>query len=496
MEKKKTLFHYLYQNLSYQITTGYLPYGASLPSINQLSQIYHVGIRTVREVLAALKKEGLIHSEERKPTIVIYSPSDKDHTLTLMQNILEQKDSILETYETIRVLMPCLFSFSAWICEDEILCPHFRSLTRCKPECSTGRWQICSALLHDMLDSTGNLLFCDIFANLELHAQVPFFLNNKEAISVIAEYMDKTYMQWIMESLKERDPDEIQARFSSMYGAVKNSVDHYLSDLSHTQGINPPQRRSPFLWNTDTGRDHYYMQITRNLIDLIGIGVYKDREFLPSEAELARRYNVSVSTIRKAMSTLNELGFARTFNAKGTQITLFNDQATYSCMKSRTYRNETLQYLSALQFMALTIQPAVQLAFSHIEKNTWVSLRRKLGNSDLIPLDHILQCIIKHLPLQPFRLILQETNKLLYWGYYYSFYLDGNQPSNTLNQMCMQALDLLHTKDAIAFSRQLSLCYCHVLEFVRDFMADCGLPEARFLVTPNPELYDSFSLHT
>ena len=48
MEEKSTLFEYLYRNLREQIMTGYLKYGDPLPSMSQLSENYHVGIRTVR----------------------------------------------------------------------------------------------------------------------------------------------------------------------------------------------------------------------------------------------------------------------------------------------------------------------------------------------------------------------------------------------------------------------------------------------------------------
>ena len=174
-------------------------------------------------------------------------------------------------------------------------------------------------------------------------------------------------------------------------------------------------------------------RITRDLIDKIGIGVYKDLDFLPPESELALQYGVSVSTVRKAIATLNELGFAETFNVKGTQVTLFNDQATYLCMKNKAYKNDTLLYLSALQFMAIAVQPAVRLAFPDISKQKWEVLLEKIQKPDMIPLDLIMQCIAEHLPLQPFRLILQETNRLLHWGYYYSFFTEGNHSSNTLN---------------------------------------------------------------
>lgn len=75
MEQKNRLFDFLYQSLREQIETGLLPYGSALPSMSQLCEIYHVGMRTVREVLKALAKEGLIQTAERKPSRVIYRPS-------------------------------------------------------------------------------------------------------------------------------------------------------------------------------------------------------------------------------------------------------------------------------------------------------------------------------------------------------------------------------------------------------------------------------------
>ena len=72
MLSKNTLFEFLYQNLHDQITCGHLKPGDTLPSMPQLAAIYNVGIRTVKDVLARLKTEGLIQTTERKPARVIY----------------------------------------------------------------------------------------------------------------------------------------------------------------------------------------------------------------------------------------------------------------------------------------------------------------------------------------------------------------------------------------------------------------------------------------
>ena len=55
---------------------------------------------------------------------------------------------------------------------------------------------------------------------------------------------------------------------------------------------------------------------------------------------------------------LNRLGFCRTYNVKGTQVTLFNDQAAFQSMKNKVHKKDILMYLSGLQFMALASAPA------------------------------------------------------------------------------------------------------------------------------------------
>ena len=141
MEEKRTLFEYLYKNLREQIMTGYLKYGDPLPSMSQLCENYHVGIRTVKDVLAALKKEGLIHTEERRPSIVAYQPDcevQKEHAI---RSVLERRHTILEVYKTMELIMPRLFAFSMVSCGGEKVSLSFRQLKQSSKKEMTVRWK-------------------------------------------------------------------------------------------------------------------------------------------------------------------------------------------------------------------------------------------------------------------------------------------------------------------------------------------------------------------
>ncbi len=60
MERKPTLFNFLHDTLVQQIVSGRIAYGEKLPPLRALCDIYHVGIRTVRDVMDALVKEGYV----------------------------------------------------------------------------------------------------------------------------------------------------------------------------------------------------------------------------------------------------------------------------------------------------------------------------------------------------------------------------------------------------------------------------------------------------
>ena len=55
MEKKATLFEYVYRQLVSDIEQGALRYGDALPSLHDLCDRFRVGIRTIRDVQRALR---------------------------------------------------------------------------------------------------------------------------------------------------------------------------------------------------------------------------------------------------------------------------------------------------------------------------------------------------------------------------------------------------------------------------------------------------------
>lgn len=112
-----------------------------------------------------------------------------------------------------------------------------------------------------------------------------------------------------------------------------------------------------FEWNPLRGKDYYYTRIVRDLTRKIGTGVYPAGTYLPYEAQLAKQYDVSASTVRKALGLLEQRGYTKTLNGKGTMVLTPDQINTEQALLDFTTKRDTLIYLHSLQLMVLLSYP-------------------------------------------------------------------------------------------------------------------------------------------
>ena len=74
------------------------------------------------------------------------------------------------------------------------------------------------------------------------------------------------------------------------------------------------------------------------------------------------QYDVSISTVRKALSELEQRGFVKTLNGKGTIVIKPDDTKLHQLALNSGYVEKALRYLHALQLMVLIIRPAALVA--------------------------------------------------------------------------------------------------------------------------------------
>ncbi|MDO4269754.1 MAG: GntR family transcriptional regulator [Eubacteriales bacterium] len=483
MKDKQTSFDYVYRDLREQIEIGRLEFGDALASMSQLCELYHVGVRTIKDVLCALKADGYIRTEERKHTVVTFRRGDRQQA-SAVDAALRQRTSILQLYQTMALLLPPVFALSSMACSDEKMREWAKAFRNYDKKDAGKRKKLMASFLYFLLESSGNLLLRDLYSNYELYAKIPLFSNLEEFESSVVRHNEFGSLTWLAEALLEKNGAQIAHRFSVMYEAIVSAIG-LLMDKFAAEHPNVPEDPSlEFSWNAYRGREHFYLQIARDLIDKIGTGAFPENSYLPSEAALAAQYGVCVSTVRSALSLLNEVGFAKTYNVKGTKVLWQDEQVAARCMKNKALKRDTLMYLSALQLTAVILPAAVRLSAPAIGEQEKAALKRRLEEPGCIPADAIVRCIVEHQPLRPMRTILRELCGLNIWGYYYSFYRSGPPADETLARKCKEAMGYLCAGEVEALAECLFSCYTHILEFVREFLVGCGLSEAALIITP------------
>ena len=225
MEKKATLFEYVYRQLVSDIEQGALRYGDALPSLHDLCDRFRVGIRTIRDVQRALKADGYIVVEERKRAVVAYRPAD-DADDGRIRALLARREVVADCYRTLELVMPPLFHLAARCCSDEDLFALAQDAKRVDRSGVSEGWRIshASIVLHGLVAKAGNPLFTSCFASLERIGLVPVVPGFESPFASRAVDVDGGLMTWMFSSLLLRDADEVQYRFGCMYRGVSAST--------------------------------------------------------------------------------------------------------------------------------------------------------------------------------------------------------------------------------------------------------------------------------
>ena len=484
MESKKTLYTVVYEELRKQILSGQREYGSVFPSIKQLCGIYHVGIRTIKTVLGMLKQEGLIHTQERKRAIVIYkSPYIENQRLQVCA-LMGRKDSILSVYKTMEVLMPEIISFCTRFCRLAELEHYEHAVEIRKKKGGTECWRILSALIHDILRSSGNVLFRSMYASLELYGEMPFFMEHQQAITSYTLDEDIHDTDWFFETMKNSSPYVVKSHFQAFYHKVTQFIQTSFDKLAVQFPLPAYVKEDYFLWNVQHGRNYLYRQLVRELIVKIRMGIYRPGDFLPSEVALANDYTVSVSTVRKAIATLNRMGFCQTINGKGTLVMRHDEKAVSLADMAPEYGEEAFLYLSGVQLMALVIRPAALQVFDRLDKDVQQQLAYQCSEMGCNPLKSILTCMLEKLQLYPLKTILLETNKIMEWGFGYIAYQTMYPNMGQVNIIGHRALYCLKKGDRQGFADNLRRGYSNILCCTRDLLVKIGLTEAAHIESP------------
>lgn len=470
MKPQETKFTFVYNEIKQCILEGQIPPGNALPSSRIYCEQFHVSRYTINRVFDALRAEGLVDIQPRLAPIVVSTKDTRNSSNTVFE-ILKQKESILQIYQTFALILPSLMVFALQGCDVEIM-PHYKQAMKAlRLGYTPCGWRSLSKLGYDILRIGGNFLFSELYSTFCLYNKLKFFTED-------CPYFSKHILQGLISStsvidiLKSDDPLTKYNQLSNMYQKLADSIENTLNYLSETTSKCPTQTGLKFSWNPMRGQDYYYSKIIDDLNLKIGLGEYSAGMFLPYEKQLACQYDVSISTVRKALSELEQRGFVKTLNGKGTIVIEPDDTKLHQLAFNSGYVEKALRYLHALQLMVLIIRPAALVAAPQFTREELDGLTDRFASSDSIYLADVWESIMKHTVLEPLYIILSETNHLLEWGHHFAYYPSKKHTLSHLNKQVILAIQQLREGNADSFANEIADCYRYILVCMKKHMVE------------------------
>lgn len=492
MKPQETKYSFIYREIKQSIINGRILPGDCLPSSRMLCSQFHVSRYTINRVFDALKKEGLIDIKPRLAPIVLPGKVVSEPE-NMLFDVLSKRKSIMQIYKTFAFISPPLLVFAAQDCNLEIM-PHYKQAMKAsRLGTAASGWRPSFAFLKEVLEIGGNPLLANLYSAFELYHFLNFFMEK-------CPYFLETYLQGsdsmtadIIDILKGRDPVVKHSQLDKLFQRFADSIAVTLEYLADSTPGCPVSSDVPFLWKPTRGKDYFYSRIISDLNQKIGSGEYPCGTYLPFEKQLAGQYDVSVSTIRKALNELEQRGLVKTLNAKGTIVIEPDDSRVNQMLPNPRRTQEALQYFHALQLLTLIIYPAALAAGPKFTVSEVAELEEKFILPDSICIIDIFEALLKHIELEPLRAILIEAFRLTEWGHYIAYYANKKLVIQKINKLIIAAVQHLHGGKVDSFANGMTDCYRFVLERAKEYMIK-KYNFYRVAYTQVPEKYQMYEM--
>lgn len=490
MREKQTLFQFLYGVLTQEIYAGKIEYGERLPSAKRLSTMYNVGIRTVKDVLDALRTQGLIQTEERKSALVIYRKDPAEEGSLSLQTLFERRDAVLEIQMIIRWLMPGVLSVAISLCGEADILAAKRQIRGIDTAPAREKLRKITALNRQLISKYGNPLLLDLFIDINryVHMTIPTG-EQKDYHEELDQYAQR--IKRFVDMIEQKDQTGAFDMLTDFCRATALSIVRYYEAqaAAHPELQSMPQ--VGFSWYTEQSNTPLHLEICHKIMGAIRDGVYAEGDSLPPIAVLASDYHVSIQTMHRALNNLTKRGFIQTTNGVGSVITLWRSEDVDFHLEDTAARREILAALCALQIMAIGARPVAWLAFERITGETIEALESKLDSPfGFMTLSFLWRQIIGAQPYATLRAIFDPVHDIVKWGHPFTYIRKYRSNRIAVGEYCREAFDALRTKNREKFSKTVGDAYRYVFILVKEELVTGGVTEARSLVIPTLEFSD------
>ena len=461
MKKDIGLQRLVYDYFESRILFGFYQYGDKMPSIQQIGTMFHLGRTTVRTALSLLEKEGYIMTQERKTAVVVFRAGRASFEENAAKYFIPRKEG-MEDFEKAGLLLFVPLWEEGLRKWDQ---KKWKIFDKEQEVSLPGGVPLPVKLYIMALSALDNTLILNLYWEAIRYVRFPY-LANKSVKKIKEEKLEDITREKVITLLNQE--------FETSYGNLETEVFEFIEAAKVKYGIKEAEP-IPFKWSIYRQRPQMRYTLASLIIREIMAGRYPLGSYLPTLVQMEKQFGVSLTTVRRTLRLLEELGITKSYQGKGTLVCM--EPASVDLSRA-DIRNGFILYIESLQLLSLTIYGVSQCTLGSAPKEKRDELRetlRKLrkDKKSCNCFEVYLMFITEECPLAMIRECYGKLRELLAWGYpFTALRLDLNKLDESYSEILRRMEEHLEKDDLTAFSTDWKELMESEERANRDFMAE------------------------
>lgn len=407
------LYKFIYEYYLSKILFGRLKKGVSLPAIKEFSNQFQVAPRIGRKVLLNLQKNGYISIFPEWHSIVSYDVSEESKQLA-MQTYTQSRLQALQELQHLTPLLtfPLLREGCKRLNDND-----FKVLDKMILHAQMQDSYLPYLLGCIIIGKLNNKIALDLYEQITLFCRfsIPSWNHQTGASGEFKAYCET--IKQLSACCKELNPQGMLEYFNKIQKLFSKIVQ---KDLQKHMPDSASEPLVPFTWSLHHDRSQICYSLVAKFIRAIMDGQYPPDTNLPSYADIAKKYNVSISTTRRTIRLLNELGLTQP--VRGTSARISNLQPDPQNLKRLAIVKNFELVRQGIQIIRLTIPNFIEDLLHQAAAPPLGPIRERLkqqvsAGETFGLLLTCMQCLILMSPSNSLQAIYKTLYELFLWGY-------------------------------------------------------------------------------
>ena len=411
MEYEQQFSNLIYEYLLKRLQFGYYVCGDSLPTVEVLCREFNVSDHTIWSAMRRLRAEGYISMNKGQSTKVIYKQTEQTRRDNVINYFSERWDSYFDLYEATELLyVPLMIEGLRRMDEEEK--DYIIQLSQ--------RANADDIILFYCytLQKIENPLLLNLFWETSLFLGFPFTRPSPYPFQYDA-MVGREQFKALVILIKNNSWNAVQ---ETLIRYQRSYIGDMIKKMEPQIRSVPKDEQISFVWRIYRDRPQICYNLATILLHEIYMGEYKQTKFLPSYEKMAEKYGVSVSTMRRTMHMLNQIGAVRTVNGKGTCVFTLGERCPNPDFTSAMVRRNLSYCIQSFELLYYTGEEVTRRFIHSLcteEREELIGRFEEIHRTGMyeVSIWHYLLFITKHSRVQAIRQIYGIIYGLFLWAY-------------------------------------------------------------------------------